>query len=44
MDAVQLDCDVASTTWQSWHQILWPGAHQVVCEVSDTHRESSRNE
>jgi RNA-directed DNA polymerase len=33
MDAVQFDCDVASATWQSWHQIPWSGAHQVVSRL-----------
>ena len=33
MDAVQLGCDVASTTWQSWHQIPWSDAHQVVARL-----------
>ena len=33
MDAVRFDCDVASATWQSWHQIPWSGAHQVVSRL-----------
>jgi len=33
MDAVQFDCDVASTTWQRWHQIPWSDAHQVVARL-----------
>ncbi len=33
MDAVQFDCDVASATWQSWHQSPWSGAHQVVSRL-----------
>lgn len=33
MDAVQSDCDVTSTTWQSWHQIPWSDVHQVVARL-----------
>jgi RNA-directed DNA polymerase len=33
MDAVRFDCDVASATWHSWHQIPWSGAHQVVSRL-----------
>jgi len=33
MDAVQFDCDVASTAWQSWHRIPWSNAHQVVARL-----------
>ena len=33
MDAVQSDCDVASTTWQSWHQIPWSDVHRVVARL-----------
>ena len=29
MDAIALDCDVASATWH-WHQISWSDAHHVV--------------
>jgi len=33
MDATQSDCDVASTTWQSWHEIQWVKAYQVVARL-----------
>lgn len=33
MDAMQFDCDVASTTWQSWHQIPWAETYQVVARL-----------
>ncbi len=33
MDAMQSDCDVASTAWQSWHEIQWVKAYQVVARL-----------
>lgn len=33
MDAMQSDCDVASTAWQSWHEIHWVKAYQVVARL-----------
>ena len=33
MDAMQSDCDVASTNWQSWHEIHWPMAFQIVARL-----------
>jgi RNA-directed DNA polymerase len=33
MDAVQFDCDVASTAWQSWHLIPWSNAHRAVARL-----------
>ena len=33
MDAMHCDCDVASTAWQSWHDISWVKAYQVVARL-----------
>ena len=33
MDAMQFNCDVASTAWQSWHEIQWVKAYQVVARL-----------
>ena len=33
MDAMQFDCDVASTAWSSWHQIHWVETYQVVARL-----------
>ena len=33
MDAMQLGRDVASATWQGWHQIHWAEAHRVVARL-----------
>lgn len=33
MDATQFNCDVASTAWQSWHEIQWVKAYQVVARL-----------
>jgi RNA-directed DNA polymerase len=33
MDASQHDCDVASTAWQSWHDVSWVKVHQVVARL-----------
>jgi len=33
MDAVQFECDVASTAWQGWHQIPWSDAHHLVARL-----------
>ena len=33
MDAIYLDCDVASATWQSWHGIPWITVNQVVARL-----------
>ncbi|HSC07838.1 MAG TPA: group II intron reverse transcriptase/maturase [Steroidobacteraceae bacterium] len=33
MDAMQLDRDVASATWQGWHQIHWADAYRVVARL-----------
>jgi RNA-directed DNA polymerase len=33
MDAMQFNCDVASTTWQSWHDVSWAKACQVVARL-----------
>ncbi|MBN8501465.1 MAG: group II intron reverse transcriptase/maturase [Sphingomonadales bacterium] len=33
MDAMQSDCDVASTAWQSWHDVSWVKAYQVVARL-----------
>lgn len=33
MDAMQLTCDVASSTWQSWHEIQWLKTHRVVARL-----------
>ena len=33
MDASLHDCDVASATWQSWHDVSWVKAHQVVARL-----------
>ena len=33
MDACQYECDVASTTWQSWHDISWVEVYQVVARL-----------
>lgn len=33
MDATQSQCDVASPTWKSWHDISWPDAHLVVARL-----------
>ena len=33
MDAMQVDCDVASTTWQSWHDVDWVKIYQVVARL-----------
>ena len=33
MDASQHDCDVASATWQSWHDVSWVKVHQVVARL-----------
>lgn len=33
MDATQVDCDVASAAWQSWHGISWVQASQVVARL-----------
>lgn len=31
--ATQFNCDVASTAWQSWHEIQWVKAYQVVARL-----------
>jgi len=33
MDAKQHDCDVASTTWQAWHDIPWANVSSVVARL-----------
>ena len=33
MDAMQFNCDVASTAWQSWHDVSWAEACQVVARL-----------
>ncbi len=33
MDAIAVDCDVASTTWKHWHRISWSDAHHVVARL-----------
>lgn len=33
MDATQSHCDVASTAWQSWHDVSWAEVHQVVARL-----------
>jgi len=33
MDAKQHDCDVASTTWQAWHDIPWANVSTVVARL-----------
>ena len=33
MDASRHDCDVASTAWQSWHDVSWVKVHQVVARL-----------
>jgi RNA-directed DNA polymerase len=33
MDAMLLDCDVASTAWRSWHDVSWVEIHQVVARL-----------
>lgn len=33
MDASQLDCDIASTGWKSWHDVSWIKVYQTVARM-----------